>query len=320
MAAFLIRRVLQGIVVVLTVTVITFGLLRMIPGNVAVAVMGPGAYRSPGAIKQFDQVYGFNLPWYRQYLLWLGHLVRGDLGYSWHYNQSVASLLATNLPKTIALVASSTVLALAIAIPMGVIQAVRRNKLTDHILNTFSTVFYATPVFLIGWAAIILFAIRFPIFPAEGPQGEGLGAIVSNLDAMVLPVVTLALVTIALFSRYMRSSVLDNLTEDYVRTARAKGVSERRVLLRHVLRNSLIPIATLLGLSLPGILSGALITEEVFNYPGMGKLFYEAAGIPDYPVLLGFTVVVATATVVGSLLADIAYAILDPRVRYVRAT
>jgi len=319
MAAFLIRRVLQGIVVVLTVTVITFGLLRMIPGNVAVAVMGPGAYRSPGAIKQFDQVYGFNLPWYRQYLLWLGHLVRGDLGYSWHYNQSVASLLATNLPKTIALVASSTVLALAIAIPMGVIQAVRRNKLTDHILNTFSTVFYATPVFLIGWAAIILFAIRFPIFPAEGPQGEGLGAIVSNLDAMVLPVVTLALVTIALFSRYMRSSVLDNLTEDYVRTARAKGASERRVLGRHVLRNSLIPIATLVGLSIPGILAGALITEAVFNYPGMGYLFFQSAQSQDYPVLLGFTVVVAVATVVGSLIADVAYAVLDPRVRYVSA-
>jgi len=319
MAAFLIRRVLQGIIVVLIVTVITFGLLRMIPGNVAVAVMGPSAYRSPGAIRQFDQVYGFSLPWYRQYLLWLGHLVRGDLGYSWHYNQSVASLLATNLPKTIALVASSTVLALIIAIPMGVIQAVRRNKLTDHILITFSTVFYAMPSFIIGWAAIMLFAIRFPIFPGEGPQGEGLGAIVSNLDAMILPVVTLALVTIALFSRYMRSSVLDNLTEDYVRTARAKGVSERRVLLRHVLRNSLIPIATLLGLSLPGILSGALITEEVFNYPGMGKLFYEAAKIPDYPVLLGFTVVVATATVAGSLLADVAYAVLDPRVRYVKA-
>jgi peptide/nickel transport system permease protein len=319
MAPFLIRRVLQGIVVVLIVTVITFGLLRMIPGNVAVSVMGTSAYRSPGAIKQFDQAYGFNLPWYRQYLLWLGHLVRGDLGYSWHYHQSVASLLATNLPKTIALVASSTLLALAIAIPMGVIQAVRRNKLADQILITFATVFYAMPAFIIGWAAIMLFAIRFPIFPAEGPQGEGVGAIVSNLDAMILPVVTLALVTIALFSRYMRSSVLDNLTEDYVRTARAKGASERRVLLRHVLRNSLIPIATLLGLSLPGILSGALITEEVFNYPGMGHLFYEAARIPDYPVLLGFTVVVATATVVGSLLADIAYAVLDPRVRYVKA-
>jgi peptide/nickel transport system permease protein len=135
---------------------------------------------------------------------------------------------------------------------------------------------------------------------------------------LTLPVVTLALVTIALFSRYTRSAVMDNLTEDYVRTARAKGASGRRVLWRHVLRNSLIPIATLLGLSLPGILSGALITESVFNYPGMGYLFFKAAEQQDYPTELGFIIVVAIATVVGSLLADIAYAVLDPRVRYIR--
>jgi peptide/nickel transport system permease protein len=141
--------------------------------------------------------------------------------------------------------------------------------------------------------------------------------IFTEFNAMILPITSLALVTIALFSRYMRSSVLDNITEDYVRTAKAKGASERRILVRHVLRNSLIPIATLIGLSLPGILSGALITEAVFNYPGTGLLFFQAAQSSDYPVLLGITVIVAVATVVGSLLADIAYAVLDPRVRYV---
>jgi peptide/nickel transport system permease protein len=317
MAAFLVRRTLQAIIVVLIVTMITFGLLRMIPGNVAVAVMGPGAYRNPGAIRQFDRVYGFNLPWYRQYFLWLGHLLRGNLGYSWKLNQSVASLLANRLPKTVALVGISTIVALIVAIPIGVIQAVRRNKLADHFFNAFSTIFYAAPSFLVGIVLIMLFAIKFPIFPPEGPQGEGLGVVITNFDALVLPIATLALITIALFSRYMRSSVLDNLTEDYVRTARAKGASERRVLIRHVMRNSLIPIATLVGLSIPGILAGALITEAVFNYPGMGYLFYQSANNQDYPVLLGFTVVVAVATVVGSLIADIAYAVLDPRVRYV---
>jgi peptide/nickel transport system permease protein len=319
MASFLIRRVLQALIVVLIVTMITFALLRMIPGNVAVAVMGPGAYRNPGAIRQFDRVYGFNLPWWHQYFLWLGHLVRGNLGYSWKLNQSVASLLADRLPKTVLLVGISTVVALILAIPMGVMQAVRRNKFTDHFFNGFSTIFYATPAFLIGIVLILLFAIKFPIFPPEGPQGEGFGVVITNFDAMILPITSLALLTIALFSRYMRSSVLDNLTEDYVRTARAKGASERRVLIRHVLRNSLIPIATLVGLSIPGILAGALITEAVFNYPGMGYLFYQSANSQDYPVLLGFTVVVAVATVIGSLLADIAYAVLDPRVRYVSA-
>ena len=213
--------------------------------------MGPGVYRDPAAIKLFNATYGFNLPWYQQYFLWLGHLARGNLGYSWTLNQSVASLLAIRLPKTIVLVGVSTILALVLAIPIGVVQAVRRNKLTDHAFNAFSTLFYATPAFLIGIIAILIFAIKFPILPPEGPQGEGVGAIFTDFSALILPIMTLTLVTVALFSRYMRSSVLDNLTEDYVRTARAKGASERRVLMKHVLRNSLIPIATLLGLSLP---------------------------------------------------------------------
>jgi peptide/nickel transport system permease protein len=317
LAVFLIRRVLQALVVLLLVTMLTFALLRMIPGNVAVAIMGPGVYRDPAAIKLFDTTYGFDKPWYSQYLLWLGHLVRGNLGYSWKLNQSVASLLANRLPKTIALVGISTILALIVAIPIGVIQAVRRNKLVDHFFNGSSTLFYAMPSFLLGILLILVFAIKIPIFPAEGPQGEGLGVIFTQFNALILPILSLALITIALFSRYMRSSVLDNITEDYVRTAKAKGASERRILIRHVLRNSLIPIATLLGLSLPGILSGALITEAVFNYPGMGLLFYQEAQSSDYPVLLGVTVVVAVATVVGSLLADVTYAVLDPRVRYV---
>jgi peptide/nickel transport system permease protein len=164
---------------------------------------------------------------------------------------------------------------------------------------------------------ILVFSVKLHIFGPEGPQGGMVNDITDWRD-LTLPVVTLALVTIALFSRYTRSAVMDNLTEDYVRTARAKGASDRRVLWRHVLRNSLIPIATLLGLSLPGILSGALITESVFNYPGMGYLFFKAAEQQDYPTELGFIIVVAIATVVGSLLADIAYAVLDPRVRYTR--
>jgi peptide/nickel transport system permease protein len=314
---FLLRRVLQSIIVILIVTVITFALLRAIPGNPAIAILGPNSFRNPGAIRQFDQQYGFDLPWYSQYWLWLRHLLAGNLGFSWKLNQSVASLLGTHLPKTIFLVGISTILALLLAVPVGVIQAVRRNKFVDHFFNGFSTVFYAMPAFLLGILLILAFAIKIPIFPPEGPQGEGLGVVFTNFNALILPIISLTLITLALFSRYMRSSVLDNLTEDYVRTAKAKGASERRVLIRHVLRNSLIPIATLLGLSLPGIIAGALITESVFNYPGMGYLFYQAALNSDYPILLGITIVVAVATVVGSLLADIAYAVLDPRVRYV---
>jgi len=315
-ALFIVRRLFQAIVVLFLVTLITFALLRAIPGNVAAAVMGPNVYRNPAAIKLFDQTYGFNRPWYSQFLLWLGHLLQGNLGYSWDLNQSVASLLSQRLLKSGILVGISVILAVLIAVPIGMLQAVRRNKLADHFFNGFSTLFYAMPSFLLGLLLILIFAIKFPIFPAEAPQGLGLGVVFGNFNAMILPIATLTLITIALFSRYSRSAVLDNLTEDYVRTAKAKGASERRILFRHVMRNSLIPVATLLGLSLPQIFAGALITESVFNYPGMGLLFYQQAQKEDYPTLLGIIVVVALATIIGSLLADIAYAVLDPRVRY----
>jgi peptide/nickel transport system permease protein len=317
LVVFMVRRLLQAVVVLLLVSVFTFVLLRLTPGNPAIAIMGPTAYRNPAAIAQFNQKYGFNLPWYGQYWLWLDHLLHGNLGYSWNLNQSVASLLGNHLPKTVFLVGISIILALVLAVPIGIVQAVRRNKIVDHFFNGFATVFYAMPAFLLSLVLIWVFAIKFPIFPPEGPQGEGIAVLFTNFDALVLPIISLTLITIALFSRYMRSSVLDNLVQDYVRTAKAKGASERRILFRHVLRNSLIPIATLLGLLLPAIFAGALITESVFNYPGMGYLFFQQALKQDYPTLLGIIVVVAIATVVGSLLADIAYAVLDPRVRYV---
>jgi peptide/nickel transport system permease protein len=320
LAAFLIRRVLQAAVVLLIVTMITWALLRMIPGNVAIAVMGPTAYRDPGAIRVFNADYGFNLPWYRQYFLWVGNLLRGNLGFSWTLNQSVASLLANALPKTIVLVGISTVVAIILAIPIGMVQAVRRNTVVDHAFNASSTILYAMPDFLVGIVLILVFSIKLSIFPPEGPQNEGFGAAIGNFNALILPIITLSVTTVALFSRYMRSSVLDNLVQDYVRTARSKGASERRVMVRHVLRNSMASTMTLIGLSIPTILAGALITEAVFNYPGMGYLFYQAAARDDYPVLLGFTVVVAVATVIGNLLADIGYAVLDPRVRYVDAS
>jgi len=315
MIGFFIRRILQAAIVVLLVTMITFALLRAIPGNVAVAILGPASYRNPQVLAQFNREYGFDKPWWSQYLLWLGHLLQGNLGFSWTLDQSVASLLGQRLPKTIILVGISTIIALVIAIPVGLWQAVRRNRFIDYSFTALSFLFYAAPSFFVGTVLILVFAVRLHIFGAEGPQG-GVANDLTDWRDMALPVITLAVITIALFSRYMRSSVLDNITEDYVRTARAKGASNKRVLWRHVMRNSLIPIATLLGLSIPGIMSGALITESVFNYPGMGYLFYQSAQKQDYPTLLGFIIVVAIATVVGSLIADILYAVLDPRVRY----
>ena len=192
----------------------------------------------------------------------------------------------------------------------------RRNKPIDYILTGTAFIFYAMPAFLLGQILILYFAIDLSWFSTEAPQSSSAWGVLSQPKDLVLPVLSLAAITIAAFSRYMRSSMMEALTEDYVRTAKAKGASQRRVLYRHALRNALIPLITLLGLSLPAIVGGALITETVFNFPGMGLLTTQAAVNNDVPLLLGTTFVAALATVVGSLLADVLYAVADPRVRY----
>ncbi len=316
MTGYLFRRLLQAVVVLIVVSLIVFGLLQLLPGGPARAVLGNRA--SPGEIANFIRQYGLNRPLPLQYLIWMGHLVRGTLGWSYTQNQSVASLIAERLPKTLILTVASVVLALLVGLPVGMVQAVKRNRSLDQVSTFVSFAFYSIPSFFLGLVLIILLAVEVHWFPAEGPQGTTFAQIMTNFRALILPVVTLALGGIALFSRYMRSSVIDNLVEDYVRTARAKGAGRARVLIRHVLRNALAPIATILGLFLPVLLSGAVIVENVFNYPGMGLLFWTAAIKRDYPTELAITMLAALLTVVGSLLADIAYAISDPRIRYVR--
>jgi peptide/nickel transport system permease protein len=189
----------------------------------------------------------------------------------------------------------------------------------DHTLTAFSFVGYAMPTFWLGILLVVLFSATLHMFPSEGPQGATVAAAFANPGALVLPVATLTIVTVAQFSRFMRASAVENLLQDYIRTARAKGLSTWQMATRHLLRNSILPIITLVGLSLPAVLSGAIIVEALFNYPGMGWLFWTATGAHDYPVLMGFTIVIAAATVIGNLLADIAYAMADPRVRYQQA-
>lgn len=312
MTAYLFRRVLQAAAVLVGVSVLVFILLHLLPGGPARAILGVRA--TPKAVHAFEASYGLLKPLPIQYLDWLGKLLHGNLGYSYQDNQSVDSLLAQNVPRTLVLVGISTLLALAIAIPLGVYQAARRNRMPDYALTGLAFLFYSMPVFFLGLILIILFSDILPWFPSTGPLVTA--PLWSQIPNLVLPIATLTLITVALFSRYMRSAVLENLVQDYVRTARAKGVSSKRILFVHVLRNALLPIVTLIGLSLPGILSGALITESLFNYPGMGFLFWTATQTDNFPVMLGATVVVGVAVVIGSLLADILYAVLDPRVRY----
>ncbi|HEY2641885.1 MAG TPA: ABC transporter permease [Streptosporangiaceae bacterium] len=304
MTSYLARRVLQAVAVVFGVTLIVFTLLWLAPGGAATAVLGSGS-----AHQQFVL----------QYLTWLGRALHGNLGFAPKLNETVGSVLAASLPRTLALTVTSTLLALVVAIPVGLIQAVRRNSATDHALRGLTLLFYGMPSFVLGPLLVMFLADRWHRFGAEGPQAPGFIAVITDVRDLTLPVLTLALVTIAIFARYMRSSAADSLAEEYVEAARARGASQRRVLTRHVLRNSLVPVVTLIGLSFPQIVGGAVVVENVFNIHGVGWQVWQAAANRDFPVTLGFALVIAVAAVVGSLLADICYALLDPRVRYQQA-
>jgi len=311
---FIIRRIGQAIIVILGVTLIVFILRHLLPGSIARAILGIRA--TPFAIAAFNRQNGLNNPLPLQYVSFLNQLIHGNLGYSFKQNMTVDSIVAHDLPNDIVLVGVSLVLALLIAIPLGIVQAVRRNKLTDYTATGIAFVLYSMPAYLLGLLLIAFFAVNLRLLPAEAPQASTISGVLADPSGLVLPVATLTLVTVALFSRYMRSSAIDSLTQDYIRTARAKGLRQSAILSRHLLRNSLIPVATLVGISIPGILTFGLIIEQLFNFPGVGLAYFNAAVNGDYPVVFGITVLVAVATVLGNLIADVAYAVLDPRVRY----
>lgn len=315
MGAYLLRRLLQAVIVVLGVILIIFIFSRAVPGGEAHAVLGARA--TPNEIRNFNTANGFTQPMLVQFWHYLEGLPQLKLGYSYVYSQPVWTVVKERLPRTLVLVGTSLVVALLLAIPLGVFQVVKQNTVADHTLTLGAFVAYAMPTFFLGTLLIIWFVFDLRWFPASPPPGAPPWAMFTDPRGFILPVMTLSATSVAAFSRYLRSSLLDALADDYIRTARAKGASGRRVLYRHAMRNALIPIVTLLGLSLPAIVSGTVIVETIFNYPGMGLLIVQAASNEDIPTVLGTTLVVTVAVVIGSLLADVAYVIVDPRIRYV---
>jgi peptide/nickel transport system permease protein len=305
---------IQAVVVVFGVTIILFIILHALPGGPARGMLGAEA--TAAQVHTFIVENGYDKPLIVQYGNFVGQLVQGNLGYAYQYNETVTTLIGQDLPKSAVLLGLAYAVALFIAIPLGIIQAVRRNGIVDYVTSALSFIAYSMPPFWLGILLILAFAVSTHILPPEAPQGATVGAVLSDPKAMVLPVLTQALIAIATFSRFMRSSAIENLLQDYIRTARAMGVPERKVRFNYLLRNSLLPIITLIGLSLPAMIGGVVITESVFNYPGMGLLFWNSATSHDFPVLLGATVIIAGATVLGSLLADLLYAVADPRIRY----
>ncbi|MFG2558173.1 ABC transporter permease [Streptomyces sp. NPDC048496] len=316
-SSYLIRRVLQAVVVIVIVTIVVFGLLHALPGGPARGILGPQA--TAQQITSFNHEQGLDKPLPVQYFYYLNQLLHGDLGTSYTLNEPVSQLITERLAKTLVLTALSAIVGLVLAIPLGMWQAVRRNKPVDYVITTLSFIAYSTPVYFLGLILVLVFSQVLPWFPSQAPQGDTLAQVLSDPQALVLPVIAGAASMIAVFSRYMRAATLENLSEDYVRTARAGGSRSRSILWRHVFRNSLTPVIAMLGYYVPVLFGGALVVEQLFNYPGMGLLFWTAAQSSDYPVLLGCVLVIAIATVVGTLLADIVQRIIDPRVKAGRA-
>ncbi|MEW2485681.1 ABC transporter permease [Streptomyces sp. NPDC048411] len=316
-SSYLIRRVLQAVVVIVIVTIVVFGLLHALPGGPARGILGPQA--TAQQITSFNHEQGLDKPLPVQYFYYLNQLLHGDLGTSYTLNEPVSQLITERLGKTLVLTALSAIVGLVLAIPLGMWQAVRRNKPVDYVITTLSFIAYSTPVYFLGLILVLVFSQALPWFPSQAPQGDTLAQVLSDPQALVLPVIAGAASMIAVFSRYMRAATLENLSEDYVRTARAGGSRSRAILWRHVFRNSLTPVIAMLGYYVPVLFGGALVVEQLFNYPGMGLLFWTAAQSSDYPVLLGCVLVIAIATVVGTLLADIVQRIIDPRVKAGRA-
>ena len=322
MLKYLLNRVLATIPVVIGVTVVTFVVMHLAAGSYV-----PGLDLNP-SLKPEDQeaikrYLGLDRPLHEQYLTWVVGVAHGDFGRSMIDGSLVSRHIGDRLPATLELTSTAILLGVLISIPLGVTGALRRGSKLDHAFTAMSVGGFAIPAFWLGLLLILLFSVQFqawgfPFLPSGGvmtPGTEG-GDLFDRLVHLIMPATVLSFVYLSIWSRFTRSSMLEVLGQDYVRTARAKGMSERRVVYLHALRNAVIPLITLVGLELPSLVAGVLVVEVVFSWPGIGKLLYERAVQTDYSTVLGITTFAAILVVAGNLLADVLYALLDPRIRY----
>ncbi len=315
MGSYITRRILQGGVLLLLVSLVSYGIMNLAPGGpLAVYLHNPQV--TPDKIDLLRHQLGLDRPWYARYLAWLGGLVQGHWGYSYYTGRPVLQMIGERLPATVLLMFSAFALALALSFPLGIFAATHKYSWGDTLLSLGSFFAWAMPTFWFGLMLQLVLAVRFHLLPVAGMHEIGDTSVPDLLRHLAMPAMVLGLGSIASWSRYLRSSMLEVLGQDYVRTARAKGLPSRRVLNRHILRNSLIPIVTLMGLDLPALFSGAVITESIFGWPGMGRLFLSALDNRDYPLQMAGLMISAALLMAGNLLADLAYAALDPRIRY----
>jgi peptide/nickel transport system permease protein len=314
MTGYIVRRCIAAAIIAVGVAAVVYALLAFTGGSPAAAALGTHYNRYTAA--SWNKAHGFDRPLVVQILSYIWNAAQLKFGYSYRQGQSVGALLNENAGRTAYLSGAALILAILIAIPLGIAQAVKRNSVGDYVATTATFTLYSMPSFFLGLIMIQIFALDLHLFPALVSDNiTTTWQAVTHPVEMTLPIVTLAGLQVASFSRYMRSSALDVLAQDYIRLARAKGLSERLVLTRHLLRNACLPIITLIGLSIPNLLAGNIITEGLFNYPGLGLLFFDSLQSLDYPVLLAYTVIGGVLVVVGNLIADIAVTVADPRIR-----
>ncbi len=316
MARYALRRVLQAVPLLLGITLGIFLLIRLVPGGPLSAYEGNPDV-TPQDMARLRQQLGLDAPLPVQYVRWLGHLGRGDLGWSLVTHRPVTSMIAERLGNTAYLMGLALGLTFAIALPAGIISARRQYSWFDHAVTTLSFAGFSMPTFWSGLLAILVFSVWLRWLPAGGMYTVGEAfSLGDHLRHLVLPLGILTLFSAARYTRYLRASMLEVLGQDYIATARAKGLGERVVIHKHALKNATIPVVTIVALDLPQLFSGALITETMFSWPGMGRLFWEATLRLDYPVLMAVMTVSAVLVVLFNLAADLAYGFLDPRIRY----
>ena len=314
MLGYMLRRVLAIIPVMLFVAIFVFLLLRLTPGDRAAIIAGDAA--TPAQLERIREAMGLNDPLHLQFIRWAGNLLRGDLGTSLISNTSVTTMIGQRIWPTINIALLTMFISVLLAVPMGVIAAWRHRTFIDYTVMSFSVLGFSVPVFVIGYIFILAFAINLGWFPVQGysaPSTHGFGGF---LHRAMLPAFTLATIYVALIARMTRASMLEVLGEDYIRTARAKGVRERGVLFRHALRNAAVPIMTVIGTGFALLISGVVVTESVFNIPGIGRLTVDAILARDYPVIQAMILLTAGIYVVVNLIIDLSYSFFDPRIRY----
>jgi peptide/nickel transport system permease protein len=320
MGAYIVRRVLQSVPVLFLLTVITFLLVSASPGGVA-AFMGnssTGLVETPQEIARFRHIYGLDAPLPVQYVHWLGGILHGNLGLSYQFSEPVGHILGRTVPLTLLLMGCAILLALLISIPIGVISAYKRNTIADYLATFLAFVGISVPTFWLALVSLLVFGVLFPILPTSGiSSSPGSPFSLTDLLAhLVLPSFVLALPIAGAWTRFIRSNMLDVLAEPYIRTAQAKGLGERMILLSHALRNALLPLITLIGITITYTASNSAVVEYVFQLPGLGQQYIlTATSFHDLPMIMGGLMVVSVLAVLGSLFADLAYAIADPRIR-----